>query len=55
MFRAAVGGVDDDTWRPRPGWALAFGLVLSAHAADNPAYAALGAHVLQAALADPDD
>jgi aminoglycoside phosphotransferase (APT) family kinase protein len=53
VFRAAVGGVDDDTWQRAHGWALAYGIVLSAHAADNPAYAALGAHVLQAALADP--
>jgi aminoglycoside phosphotransferase (APT) family kinase protein len=55
VFRAAVGGVDDATWRRAHGWALAFGGVLSAHAADNPAYAALGARVIDAALADADD
>jgi aminoglycoside phosphotransferase (APT) family kinase protein len=53
VFRAAVGGVDDDTWRRAHGWALAYGIVISANAADNPAYAALGARALEAALTDP--
>ncbi len=53
IFRAATGQVDDATWVRAHGWALAFGLVLSANAADNPGYAALGARALAAALDDP--
>jgi len=51
-FRAAAGDVDDDTWRRAHGWALAFGLVLSATSADNPAYNALGRRTLAASLED---
>jgi aminoglycoside phosphotransferase (APT) family kinase protein len=53
VFRAAAGDVDDATWARAHGWALAFGLVLSANAADHAEYSSLGAHTLGAALADP--
>lgn len=41
-FRAALGGVDDDTWRRAQGWALALALAYLAHSADNPPYEEMG-------------
>jgi aminoglycoside phosphotransferase (APT) family kinase protein len=52
-FRSACGGVDEDTWQRAHGWALALGLVIGAHSADNPAYAALAHRTIAAALDEP--
>jgi aminoglycoside phosphotransferase (APT) family kinase protein len=47
-LRSAAGDVDDDTWQRARGWALLFGVVISANSADNPAFAQLGARILAA-------
>ena len=52
-FRAAVGSVDDDTWRRAHGWALYLGTAFLANSADNPLFTRLGSRVLTEALADP--
>lgn len=49
-FRAAAGGVDDDTWRRAKGWALALGVALSN---GDDRVARLGERAVAAALADP--
>jgi aminoglycoside phosphotransferase (APT) family kinase protein len=50
-FEAAYGRVGDrDLWRRARGWALAFGLVFSAHSADNPLMASIGDRTLDAVL-----
>ncbi len=46
-FRDAYGRAsDEDLWRRARGWALAFGLVFSAHSADNPVMASIGRRTL---------
>ncbi len=52
VFRAAAGHVDDDTWARARGWALALGLAYLGNSADNPAFAALGRRVIDAAQRD---
>jgi aminoglycoside phosphotransferase (APT) family kinase protein len=41
---------DDDLWRRARGWALAFGLVFSAHSDDNPLMASIGRRTLDVVL-----
>jgi aminoglycoside phosphotransferase (APT) family kinase protein len=51
-FEAAYGRVGDrDLWRRARGWALVFGLVFSAHSADNPLMASIGRRTLNSVLA----
>lgn len=52
-LRAAVGEVDDDTWRRARGWALSHAIACLATSDDHPAMAAVGAATLAAVLADP--
>jgi len=50
-FMAAYGRAGDrDLWRRARGWALAFGLVFSAHSADSPLMASIGDRTLDAVL-----
>lgn len=51
IYRAATG-VDDDTWTRGRAWALAFGAVVKANSADNPAYYRLGQRMLDAVIAE---
>lgn len=51
-FRAALGGVDDETWRRGRGWALSLGLAYLAHSADGPAYERVGRATIDAVLSD---
>ncbi len=51
-FRAAVGGVDDDTWRRARGWAVSLALAYLAGSADSPTLARIGRETLTAALED---
>ncbi|MFI9593968.1 aminoglycoside phosphotransferase family protein [Nonomuraea sp. NPDC052265] len=51
VFRAHVDA-DQATWERARGWALVIGTALAAHSADNPAMAAIGAHVLDQVLLD---
>lgn len=53
-FRAAVGDVDDDTWRRARGWALVHGVGTLAASADNPVMAAVGHATLTAVIEDSD-
>lgn len=53
-FRAALGGVDDATWRRAAGNALAHGLASLARSADAPLLAAVGRRTLEAVLTDAD-
>ncbi len=53
VFRSACGPRDEATWQRAHGWALALGLVIAAHSADNPPYAALARRTIAAALAEP--
>jgi aminoglycoside phosphotransferase (APT) family kinase protein len=50
-FRVAAGDVDDATWARGRAWALAFGAVVMANSADNPAYHRLGRRMVEAVLA----
>lgn len=54
IFRDALGGVDDTTWRRAAGNALAHALACLASSADNPTMAAVGRRTLDALLSDPD-
>jgi len=50
-LRDSCGCADDeDLWRRARGWALAFGLVFSAHSADNPLMASIGRRTLDSVL-----
>jgi aminoglycoside phosphotransferase (APT) family kinase protein len=51
-FRAAVGGVDDDTWKRARGWALAYAVIFIANSADDPAMARIGRATLSETLGD---
>lgn len=53
-FRAALGGVDDVTWRRAAGNGLAHALACLASSADNAPMAAVGRRTLDALLADRD-
>jgi aminoglycoside phosphotransferase (APT) family kinase protein len=50
VFRAAAGDIDDDTWARGRAWALAWGSVVIANSADNPAYSRLGHQMVDAVL-----
>jgi len=50
-FRAAAGGVDDDTWTRARGWALCLALAYVANSADNEVVARIGRSTLEAVLA----
>lgn len=52
VLRAAAGDVDDDTWARAQGWALVLALAYLANSADDPAFHAVGARMLDAVLAD---
>ena len=52
-FRAAAGGVDDDTWARGRGWAVAHAVACLASSADNPTIAGFSRRGLAAALDDP--
>ena len=52
VFRAAVGAVDDDTWRRARGWAVSLALAYLAGSADSPTLARIGRETLTAALED---
>jgi aminoglycoside phosphotransferase (APT) family kinase protein len=51
-FRAAAGGVDDDTWRRARGWALAHAVACLASSADDPVIAGMARRGLAAVLDD---
>lgn len=51
-FRAAVGGVDDLTWRRARSWALALGVACLANSADNATMAAMSRRAIAAVLGD---
>ena len=53
-FRAAVGGVDDRTWRRAAGNALAHALACLARSGDAPLLAAVGRRTLAEVLTDDD-
>lgn len=46
VFRAAVGDVDDDTWRRAEGWALLMAVAYLANSADNPLMSGIGRRAL---------
>ena len=48
VFRDAVGGVDDDTWRRAEGWALFMAVAYLANSADHPLIFDLGRRTLAA-------
>lgn len=50
LFRNAAGAVDDDTWARGEAWALYWAIAVLANSADNPVYAALARHTLDAVL-----
>ena len=50
MFRAAAGGIDDDTWARAQGWAIALALAYLANSGDNPAMGRVGRDTLEAVL-----
>jgi aminoglycoside phosphotransferase (APT) family kinase protein len=52
VFRDAIA-VDDAAWARARGWAVAFGAVVLANSADNPAYHRLAQRMLDAVLAEP--
>jgi aminoglycoside phosphotransferase (APT) family kinase protein len=50
VFRSAVGGIDDDTWRRGQAWALHFAVLYLLHSADAPRFARMGEHLTRAIL-----
>jgi aminoglycoside phosphotransferase (APT) family kinase protein len=52
VFREAYGGVDEDLWRRARGWAVALGVVMMAHSADNPQIHGIGRRTVATVLED---
>ena len=51
-FRAAAGGVDDDTWARARGWALTLAVTYLAASADDPVIGREARQTIAAVLAE---